>query len=126
MTENDKPIATLELMLSLEHRVWQALQRGDQAADLAALADDFVGVYPSGLSDRAGHAEQVSDGPSVLSYEISAPHIQAVGVGCAMLIYHARYQRVGREKEEQMFVSSLWEWQNGVWRNRFSQDTPVA
>ncbi|MEX0340461.1 MAG: DUF4440 domain-containing protein [Arenibacterium sp.] len=125
MEENDKPIATLDLMLSLETNVWQALQQGNAASDLAALSKDFIGVYPSGLSDREGHAEQLSDGPSILSYQITSPQFQIIGPGCAMLIYHARYHRVGRTNAEEMYVSSLWQWQDGTWRNRFSQDTPV-
>lgn len=125
MKENDKPIATLDRMLSLEHGVWQALMRGDPAADLAALAEDFVGVYPSGLSDRAGHVDQLRDGPSIQFYEITAPRIVHLGAQRALLIYHARYQRTGRSTRDAMFVTSLWEWQNGAWQNRFSQDTPV-
>ncbi len=35
-----------------ERAVWQALADGDAAADRAALAADFPGVYPDGFAGR--------------------------------------------------------------------------
>ncbi|HEX2784122.1 MAG TPA: DUF4440 domain-containing protein [Ilumatobacteraceae bacterium] len=33
--------------------IWQALVDGDAEADARLLADDFVGVYPTGLPSRS-------------------------------------------------------------------------
>lgn len=112
-------------IVALETRVWQALVKGDKAADLALLTEDFLGVYPSGLSDRAGHASQLDDGPSVLSFALHDPVLRTVGPDHALLVYRAIYRRVGRSGDESMYVSSLWQRENGQWRNIFSQDTPV-
>jgi hypothetical protein len=127
MTANDKQNPTLDVLLDLEKGVWLALMRGDAAADMAALADDFIGVYPSGLSDRAGHAEQLAGGPSVAAFEILDARHRVYGPDLAMLVYRVRYRRAGPGREdEHMWVSSLWQCRGGTWRNRFSQDTPVA
>ena len=121
---NDHPL--LDSLIALETGVWQALIVGDKAADIAALAPSFLGVYPSGFSDRAGHASQLDDGPSVAEFELSQGRVQVYTADLAMLSYRAEFRRVGSESGEAMFVSSLWQRGPEGWRNLFSQDTPEA
>lgn len=111
-------------LLGHETRVWLALQQGDCAANTALLAPSFLGVYPSGFSDRAGHVAQLTGGPSIASFDLSAARAFAVGRDHAMLCYTARFIRAGREEAEHMYVSSLWQRDGQGWRNVFSQDTP--
>ncbi|MGI9622057.1 MAG: DUF4440 domain-containing protein, partial [Acidimicrobiales bacterium] len=61
----------IDHFLALERRVWAALLAGDPAADGALLAEDFVGLYPSGFANRADHMDQLVDGPTADAYEIS-------------------------------------------------------
>ena len=124
MTPDDKPPG-LAGLLALETRVWEALKTGDRAADLAALTETFVGVYPTGVSDREGHAGQFADAPTVEAYEIREARAQVYAPDLAMLIYLARYKRPG-ENWAEMWISSLWKDEGDAWRNLFSQDTPVA
>lgn len=112
-------------LLGYETRVWQALQDGDVAADLALLRPDFLGVYPSGFSDRQGHAEQLETGPSLASFDLGDARAFAVGAHHAMLCYLATFTRAGHTEADQMYVSSLWQREGQGWRNLFSQDTPV-
>ncbi|MBS0563026.1 MAG: nuclear transport factor 2 family protein [Proteobacteria bacterium] len=116
----------LSEILSCEQAVWEALVKGDAAADHAMLAEEFLGVYPDGYGDRGGHAGQLASGPTVAAYELCEVRILAVGPDTAMLVYKARYRRTGRGAEEAMYVSSLWQRRNGRWLNLFSQDTPAA
>ncbi len=51
----------LNACLELEAKVWDALRRGDAEADLRLLADDFLGVYPTGFADRWAHAGQLAN-----------------------------------------------------------------
>lgn len=119
-------MAEVELaeLLCMEEKVWQALVDGDAGADAALLAPDFVGVYPDGIAGRDAHAGQLSDGPTVERYALGMARVLPVGGDHAMLIYRARYRRVGAVADEVMYVSSLWQRHGGTWRNIFSQDTP--
>ena len=118
--------ALLDALLEVETEVWEALKSGDAEADAALLSEDFVGVYPMGISGRDGHADQVSDGPSVVDYALSEVQVMDLGAGQGMLIYRADYLRPGEAKREAMYVSSLWRRAEGGWMNVFSQDTPVS
>ena len=117
----------LDDLMQHEARVWDALVRRDAVADEAALAPEFLGVYPSGFATRADHVAQLQSGPSVLSYQLADPRVLPLGAEFAVLSYRAEFTRTGDAAEEQMYVSSIWRKQgaNG-WINIFSQDTPVA
>jgi len=112
-------------LLEHEKQVWQALIVGDAGADHDLLRPDFTGVYPSGMTGRAGHVAQVQNGPSITSYRLSEIHAFAVGKAHAMLCYRADYCRAGAVADEAMYVSSLWQRAGQGWQNLFSQDTPV-
>lgn len=116
----------LDELTACERRVWAALMTGDPAADEACLSDDFLGVYPTGRSDRAGHTEQLSEGPTVVSYDMLDPEVRPLGDDVALLVYEAEYRRPGRDDSERMLVSSIWRRDGDGWINVFSQDTPVA
>ncbi|MEM8693713.1 MAG: nuclear transport factor 2 family protein [Pseudomonadota bacterium] len=117
--------ALLSEILACEHAVWQALQDGDAAADKAALAADFLGVYPDGFSGRTDHIGQLANGPSIATFEISDTHIRHVPPDHALLSYRADFIRAGSEISEAMYVSSLWRRFDSGWINVFSQDTPA-
>lgn len=120
----------LEGLLSLETQVWQALVDGDAAADARLLADDFVGVYPTGITGGDEHVAQLAHGPTVATFELSEARMIAVSAAARLLVYRAAYTRPGDDPTpESMFVSSLWCRRNDDrrgdrWVNVFSQDTP--
>ena len=118
----------LDEILALETAVWQALCDGDAAADEALLADDFLGVYPTGIAVRDDHSGQLDDGATVVDFRLESPRLKVITDDDVLLVYDAAYRRPGgpdeRMPEERMFVSSLWSRRDGVWRNVFSQDTP--
>lgn len=116
----------LATLLDLEHAVWRALVAGDAEADGAHLSDDFVGVYPTGFSDRAGHLGQLADGPTVAEYELTEARLVPVAGDAAILVYRASYRRPRSSEREEMYVSSLWCRSGRRWVNTFSQDTPVG
>lgn len=112
-------------LVRLETEVWQALVDGDAEADVRLLADDFVGVYPTGFAGRDDHAGQLADGPTVESFELSEARMIVVSDAAMLLTYRAVYVRVGEAAPaETMYVSSLWCRRDGCWANVFSQDMP--
>lgn len=118
--------ALLDDLLACETGVWEALVKGDAGADAAALAADFLGVYPDGFAGKDAHSGQLSEGPTVVRYELSDARVMVLGSDHALLAYHARYLRVGQDEMEEMYVSSIWRRSGAGWVNVFSQDTPAT
>jgi hypothetical protein len=117
----------LATLIALETQVWDALVRGDAAADRALLADEFLGVYPTGFADRAAHAEQVDGGPSVARFEISEARLCELSPACVLLAYRAEYSRpTDPARTEAMYITSIWCRHGDRWSNVFSQDTPAV
>ncbi|SHJ91129.1 protein of unknown function [Shimia gijangensis] len=124
MTQTYPP--TLDDILILEKQVWQALIDGDPVADGAMLTSDFLGVYPSGFSNKVGHTGQLDQGPTMAEYRLSQARLVPLGEGRVLLAYHAAYRAVDAVKWDAMYISSIWEHRDNEWLNSFSQDTPAA
>ncbi len=123
-----QPPVSLALILEHEQKVWQALVDGDAELDRQMLSDDFLGVYPSGFSDRLGHVAQLADGPSMSAFELSEARLMSLGDDQVLLAYRADYQPHVAGPDDPwkaMYISSLWSYRDGRWVNVFSQDTPV-
>jgi len=112
----------LSFFLALERQVWEALQRGDAAADARLLSEKFLGVYNSGFESRAQHVARAAKGPTVSRFELQAPRLIRVNPDVALLAYKARWtDREGKPRVT--YISSLWERAGEGWQNIFSQDT---
>jgi hypothetical protein len=122
-------VVNLDALLALETKVWEALQRGDAEQDRALLSADFIGVYPTGFSDRTEHAQPLLDGPTVAAFELHEPRLMVLSDDHVLLCYRADWRRM-RDGEpgdaESMYISSLWSRRDGDWVNVFSQDTPTT
>ncbi|MEY2425941.1 MAG: hypothetical protein QOI61_1513 [Actinomycetota bacterium] len=117
---------SLEFIVQRESQVWDALVHGDAAADEAMLAPDFLGVYATGFADRATHAAQLVNGPTMASYEISAARMVTISDSAVLLCYRATYRPLLQGEAgaaATMYISSLWTESDGEWLNLFSQDT---
>lgn len=110
-------------ILAQETRVWEALVQGNAAADDAALASDFLGVYADGFAGKAAHVGQLADGPTVVRYCLSDVQVRSLGHDHALISYRADFTRTNHASPERMFVSSIWQKDGGRWINIFSQDT---
>lgn len=113
-------------LIAAESAVWEALRAGDQDADRALLAPEFLGVYPTGFIGREDHVAELDDGPIVIDYEIETTRHLPVGADSALIAYRVVFRsREGHEPVTWM-VSSLWRREpDGALVNTFSQDTPV-
>jgi hypothetical protein len=123
------PAMDLATAIELETQVWEALCCGDAEADHRLLAEDFLGVYPTGFAGRSDHVGQLSNGPTVARYELHDARIMMVSPDDVLLAYRAEWQALrGGERgvRESMYVSSLWSRRADTWVNVFSQDCPVA
>ena len=107
-----------------ERAVWDALVRGDAAADERLLAPDFLGLYPTGFAGREDHVAPLYGGPTVARFELSDVRTVELAEGVVLVAYRAAFVRAGGADEEAMWVSSIWSRRDGRWVNVFSQDTP--
>ncbi len=117
----------IKQFLELEAQVWEALIAGDAKADAALLTEHFLGVYSDGFAGRTEHASQLSNGPTVAHHEISDAKLQILADDVVLLAYYAQYTPIKNGKvaaPEAMFVSSIWQRFDDIWKNVFSQDTP--
>jgi hypothetical protein len=118
----------LDAFIELERNVWDALRRGDAAEDARLLAEDFLGVYPSGFADRSDHAAQLANGPTVADFELHEARMMVLTDNDVLLSYRADWHRLTTGQcgaRESMYVSSLWSRRSGRWVNVFSQDSPA-
>lgn len=116
----------LEELRLCESDIWEALVRGDRQADHAALDDSFLGVYSDGFANKIDHVQQLVDGPTVVSYELSDLRVLSLGNEHAVLSYRADFLRRKKTEPEAMYVSSIWRRAEQGWVNIFSQDTPAT
>ena len=108
-----------------ETRVWEAMVQGDKSADAAALHADFLGVYSDGFAVKADHVQQLEDGPTIESFELSDCRVLPLGLNYAVFSYKADFLKKAKTAPEAMYVSSIWQRTDGGWVNVFSQDTPA-
>ena len=112
-------------LLAAETAVWEALRAGDQAADHALLAEDFLGVYPTGFVTREDHVAELEDGPTVAAFTILETRTMVTGEDSALIAYRVRFRAPEGAEPITWMVSSLWRrTADGSLVNVFSQDTP--
>lgn len=111
-------------VLRHETQVWDALVAGNARADSDLLADDFLGVYPTGFGDKAQHVAQLMNGPTVAEFSIHDVAFRSLSDSVILVAYLASYRRREVASVEEMFVTSIWSKREGRWTNVFSQDTP--
>lgn len=113
-------------LVAAETAVWEALRLGDRAADRALLAEEFLGVYPTGFIGRDDHVAELDDGPIVVDYEILETRCLPVAHDSALLAYRVRFRPTAMAEPVTWMVASIWRREgDGTLVNTFSQDTPV-
>jgi hypothetical protein len=105
-----------------EIKVWEALVLGNKQADVTLLDQSFLGVYPTGFAGKAEHMQQLDNGPTIESYELSAFKVLHLSSDCGLLSYRADFIKKHQTLYEAMYVSSIWQRRGEGWINLFSQD----
>lgn len=116
----------LPFFIDLETQVWEALATADTDADRRLLSEDFLGVYPTGFSDRDAHVAQLADGPVMAQYRLHDARLHRITPEAVLLAYRADFRPPDVRKTQSMYISSLWQRRDGRWQNTVSQDTPRA
>lgn len=108
-SEPSSESALLQTLKACEQSVWDALVRGDKAADKAALHESFLGVYSDGFASKDDHIGQLDHGPTVDGYALSNFELKQLGQDHALLAYRSDFLRTGKTDHEAMYVSSIWQ-----------------
>ena len=109
--------------------MWDALASGDAETDALLLADEFLGVYSSGFAEKVEHTNQLLAGPIMEWYKLSDARIKILADGVVLLAYRAHYARSknnGENKQEVMYISSIWSFHSGVWKNVSVTGLPIV
>jgi RNA polymerase sigma factor (sigma-70 family) len=122
-----RPGMTLEALLALETRVWEAIKQRDVATLRKLCAADFLAIHSDG--SRLALDEFLAWLPDVeiKSYTLKDTRLIPLGPDAAMLVYLAETRTVflGWAEEGRTQVSTTWVRRNREWRNVFSQETTV-
>ena len=119
---------SLETILRLETKVWEALRTGDAELDARMLSENFLGLYPTGFANREDHCAPLKAGPTVADFEIVTPRLIELTPEIVLLAYLAKWRRIKHgeiQAFETMYISSIWQLLDNDWKNIFSQDTPA-
>lgn len=115
----------LPFFLAREQEVWEALRRGDVASANVLLAENFLGVYESGLNSKAQYLSRLSNGPVVEHYRIEVERFMSVSPTLVLLTYKASWVEA-TQAPRRAYITSAWEHREGAgWVNVFSQDTEI-
>lgn len=114
---------TIEKFITLEKKVWNCLLIGDAKIDSQLLADDFLGVYTNGFSEKTHHVNALKNGPVISGYEISEARMKALSPDTILISYLANYKCSKSLTSRSVYITSIWQKQLSAWKNIFSQDT---
>ena len=116
----------VEFFILLESQIWDSLVRGDKISESQLIADDFLGVYETGYSNKAEYLSQLDRGPSIHRFIIFNPRLLAINSTNVALTYQVDFMALKNndpEPKQTMYVTSIWSLRSENWVNIFSQDT---
>ncbi len=120
---------TDSFFVAKEKEVWEALKGKDKAAATRLLADDFTGLYDTGLLNKAEWVKQIDDVYTVDDYTIIDPRVLHPSPNTALLLYTGACKGTGAWADycsHTSRISDMWVKRNGQWFDLFSQDTTAA
>lgn len=117
--------ASIDVLLDLERRGWDALCRSEGAAFYGdIMTGDALMVLAGGLVlDREGVVESLADAPAWESYDLSDARVIAAGEDAAAIVYRARAEREGQAEPFIAQMSSLYRMVDGRLRLVLYQQT---
>ncbi|KUK63586.1 MAG: hypothetical protein XE10_0214 [Methanoculleus marisnigri] len=111
----------LTVLLDIEKRAWEAVDRRDVEFYREYLAPEALVVSPPGVLDREGILRDIVQNPHELpAYTIADPKVVPLGEAGAVLAYTVS---LGGQT---LFVSTVYARSDGRWRAAFHQRTPAA
>ena len=111
-------------ILDNEKATWETLKQKNYSAYSELLADNYVGIDNSGISNRAELLKALPD-LHLLGYSIEDVKVMQVASGVALITYKAKldgsYQ--GKELKRPIYAASVWVKHGSKWLQTFNQET---
>lgn len=110
-----------------EKEVYETIKAGDMKAFEAYLTNDFVGVSPSGIMDKAKEVENIS-GLKLDSYELTDVQVIQAAEGVALIFYTVNASGMYQNKKfsGKFYATSTWVEKDGEWKAAMHTETEAA
>lgn len=110
-----------------EKEVYETIKAGDMKTFEMYLTDDFIGVSPSGIFDRAKEVENIT-GLKLDSYELSDVKVIEPADGVAMIAYtlNASGKFQNEKFSGKYYSTSTWVEKDGEWKAIMHTETEAA
>jgi hypothetical protein len=124
--EPKPPVTDLTQTISpLIHKIWDAYRKGDAPAHDALLADGYTEVHPDGSVHPGKPTAQEMQSAPIGEYLLSDLRVLPTGSETALANYQATVEIPGAPKLGKFAVSEVWVKQEGHWKRRYYQATPL-
>jgi hypothetical protein len=120
-------VAVLPLEKTISEREkasWETLKQKNYSAFGELLAEDFVGIDNTGISNRAELLKALPD-LHLKAYSMEDVKVMSVASGVALITYKIKldgsYQ--GKELKRPIYAASVWVKRSSEWLQTFNQET---
>jgi hypothetical protein len=118
---------TAQQVIAFEYFSWESYKNRDAAGINRIVADDYVGLFHSGISTKNSDTQTLAR-LTISSYTIEQPTVQFLGDDVAILRYRNRligtYDGVPLAKKP-LFATAIYSRRNGIWQLAGYQETEV-
>jgi len=108
----------------LKAKAIQATASADALFYDGYLADDAIGVTPTGVFNKAQILKAMAGGQAFKSTKIEDSEARALGKNVGLVTYKATFERQSAGPLV-VFVSTVYARKDGVWKGIFYQQTPL-
>jgi hypothetical protein len=111
-------------ILENETATWETLKQKNYSAFGKLVADNYVGIDNTGISDRAELLKAMPD-LHLLGYSMEDVKVMSVANGVALITYKVKlagsYQ--GKDLKRPIYAASIWVKRGSKWLQTFNQET---
>lgn len=116
-----------ETLTAKEKEMYEAIKNGDLDTFEANLADNYTGIYETGISEREQELENLGN-LTIRSYELSDIQLMQPAEGVAILTYTLNGSGTFGEEEFNgtYYCSSTWIMEGDQWKGLLHTETEAA
>ena len=112
------------ILVALKAAAMRATEKADVDFYASYLADNAIGVTPSGVYNKQQILQGMKNGKTFKSTNIEGSRAVALGPDAGLVTYRATFAAPG-EPPVEMFVSTLYRRYHDGWKGVFYQQTPL-
>jgi hypothetical protein len=110
-------------ILNKEKASWETLKQKNYSAFGELLADDYIGIDNTGISNRAELLKSMPE-LRLLDYTMEDVKVRSVANGVALITYKAKLSGSYQGKQlKPVYAASVWVKRSSKWLQTFNQET---